>query len=88
MGCNLESLFPSSQWTFFQKKSAEVYLFSSPWLKLWADEFFFAAVRSGNLEWSAWPMIFFRLDILINIKETSCNILDRCSVICDSDLQL
>ena len=57
-------------------------------LKLWADEVFFAAVRSGNLEWSAWPMIFKRLDILINIKETSCNILDRCSVICDSDLQL
>ena len=31
---------------------------------------------------------FFKLDILINIKKTPGNILDRCSVICDSDLQL
>ena len=56
-------------------------------VKLWADEVFRSCAQR-KLGMKCLTNDFFELDILINIKKTPGNILDRCSVICDSDLQL
>ena len=66
----------------------KIFLCSAVWLNLWAGEVFLQLCAAETWNEVLDQYFFLRLDILINIKETSCNILDRCSVICDSDLQL